>query len=266
MHRSAPPAHGRAAAARCCREFPGAAAARRGRLRAQRRARRGCRGARRRRRRRRDDHAPALPPLLRRRDLAIDFSSAQCGGGQRSRPASRARVPLLLGTTGLPRELRHRWPPRPNASPLLVAPNTSLGVTLLLELVRQARAGAAGRLRHRDHRGASSRQARCAFGHRAGAGRGRGRRRAASTLASRRSTRATARRARGSRGRSASPSCAAAMWSASTRCCFLGEGERLLLQHSATDRSVFARGALLAGQWLAGQAAGTLSDARCFCN
>ena len=37
---------------------------------------------------------------------------------------------------------------------------------------------------------------------------------------------------------------------------FLGDGERLLLKHSATDRSVFARGALLAGQWLAGRPAG----------
>ena len=36
----------------------------------------------------------------------------------------------------------------------------------------------------------------------------------------------------------------------------LGDGERLLLKHSATDRSVFARGALLAGQWLAGRAPG----------
>ena len=38
--------------------------------------------------------------------------------------------------------------------------------------------------------------------------------------------------------------------------CFLGDGEQLLLKHVATDRSVFARGALLAGQWLAGQSAG----------
>ena len=42
------------------------------------------------------------------------------------------------------------------------------------------------------------------------------------------------------------------------------QGERLLLKHSATDRAVFARGALLAAQWLAGQAAGTLRDAGCF--
>jgi 4-hydroxy-tetrahydrodipicolinate reductase len=43
---------------------------------------------------------------------------------------------------------------------------------------------------------------------------------------------------------------------------FLGQGERLMLRHSATDRSVFARGALIAGQWLAGRPAGryTMSD------
>jgi 4-hydroxy-tetrahydrodipicolinate reductase len=38
---------------------------------------------------------------------------------------------------------------------------------------------------------------------------------------------------------------------------FLGAGERLGLAHSATDRSVFARGALEAGSWLARQKPGS---------
>jgi 4-hydroxy-tetrahydrodipicolinate reductase len=37
---------------------------------------------------------------------------------------------------------------------------------------------------------------------------------------------------------------------------FLGQGERLALAHSVTDRAVFARGALEAGRWLASQAPG----------
>jgi 4-hydroxy-tetrahydrodipicolinate reductase len=37
---------------------------------------------------------------------------------------------------------------------------------------------------------------------------------------------------------------------------FLAAGERLSLRHSVTDRSIFARGALRAGNWLAGRPAG----------
>jgi 4-hydroxy-tetrahydrodipicolinate reductase len=37
---------------------------------------------------------------------------------------------------------------------------------------------------------------------------------------------------------------------------FLGAGERLSLGHVATDRSVFARGALSAAEWLARQPPG----------
>jgi 4-hydroxy-tetrahydrodipicolinate reductase len=37
---------------------------------------------------------------------------------------------------------------------------------------------------------------------------------------------------------------------------FLGPGERLVLRHSATDRAIFARGALQAGRWLAAQGPG----------
>ncbi|MEY4822662.1 MAG: hypothetical protein RLY72_2314, partial [Planctomycetota bacterium] len=40
---------------------------------------------------------------------------------------------------------------------------------------------------------------------------------------------------------------------------FAGEGERLVLQHQATDRSVFARGALQAARWLVGKPAGRYS-------
>jgi 4-hydroxy-tetrahydrodipicolinate reductase len=36
----------------------------------------------------------------------------------------------------------------------------------------------------------------------------------------------------------------------------IGDGERLELSHRATDRSIFARGALQAAQWLVGRAAG----------
>jgi 4-hydroxy-tetrahydrodipicolinate reductase len=37
---------------------------------------------------------------------------------------------------------------------------------------------------------------------------------------------------------------------------FAGEGERIELTHRATDRTIFARGALRAARWIAGQPAG----------
>jgi 4-hydroxy-tetrahydrodipicolinate reductase len=37
---------------------------------------------------------------------------------------------------------------------------------------------------------------------------------------------------------------------------FLGESERLTLSHLAEDRSIFARGAVSAAQWLVGKAPG----------
>jgi 4-hydroxy-tetrahydrodipicolinate reductase len=45
---------------------------------------------------------------------------------------------------------------------------------------------------------------------------------------------------------------------------FLGEGERLRLSHVATDRSVFASGALQAGLWLVGQRPGSYRMADIF--
>src|SRR6185312_9796295 len=50
-----------------------------------------------------------------------------------------ARKPLLLGTTGLPAELTEaELAAAAREIPVLVAPNTSLGIALLVELVRQA--------------------------------------------------------------------------------------------------------------------------------
>src|SRR5205814_10689119 len=49
-----------------------------------------------------------------------------------------ARKPLLTGTTGFAAELEGAFAAAARDIPLLVAANTSLGVTLLLELVRIA--------------------------------------------------------------------------------------------------------------------------------
>ena len=196
----------------------------------------------------------ALPPLLEGADLVIDFSSASAAAAHVA-ACSGARVALLLGTSGLPPELEAPLAAAAELIPLLVAPNTSPGVTLLLELVRQA-AQALPRgydieiieAHHRDKLDAPSGTA-LALGAAAAAGRGSNLDAAA----------VYARRGHGA-PRQAGQIGFAVMRGGDVvgehEVCFLGDGERLLLGHSATDRSVFARGALLAGQWLAGKAAG----------
>jgi 4-hydroxy-tetrahydrodipicolinate reductase len=195
-----------------------------------------------------------LPPLLAQADLVIDFSNASAAAAHVAACVA-ARVPLLLGTSGLPPELAAPLAAAAAVIPVLVAPNTSPGVTLLLELVRQAAQGLPANYdieivetHHRGKADAPSGTA-LALGEAVAAGRG-------ATLdeqaAYARHGQTGARR-EGQIGfgvlRGGDVVGEHEVW-------FLGDGERLLLKHSATDRSVFARGALLAGRWLAGRPAG----------
>jgi 4-hydroxy-tetrahydrodipicolinate reductase len=176
-----------------------------------------------------------LAPLLEQAQLVIDFSPPSAVVAN-VRACVSARVPMLIGTTGLPPELEAPLQSAARSIALLVAPNTSLGVNLLLELVQQAaRSLPAGydiqivETHHRGKRDAPSGTA-LALGAAAATARGVD----AVGMASVRGGDVVGEHE---------------VW-------FLGEGERLLLKHSATDRAVFARGALLAGQWLAGRPAG----------
>ena len=196
----------------------------------------------------------SLPPLLERAHLVLDFSHPSSAAATLAACVA-ARVPLLLGTTGLPRELDAPLTAAADAIALLVAANTSPGVNLMLELVRQAAHGLpAGydieivETHHRGKRDSPSGTA-LALGAAAAAGRG-------VSLAS---------QATYARHGIGEPRGDDQIGFASVRggdvvgeheVWFLGPGERLLLKHSATDRAVFARGALLAGQWLAGRTAG----------
>lgn len=201
-----------------------------------------------------------LPPLLESADLVIDFSSAAAAAANVAACVG-ARVPLLLGTTGLAPALAAPLAAAAQRIPLLVAPNTSPGVTLLLELVRQsAQALPAGydieivETHHRDKRDAPSGTA-LALGEAAAQGRG-------TTLAGQAVYGWQGQPNGDSRGEVRAPgqigfsSLRGGDVVGEHEICFLGDGEQLLLKHVATDRAVFARGALLAGQWLAAQPAG----------
>jgi 4-hydroxy-tetrahydrodipicolinate reductase len=169
--------------------------------------------------------------------LALDFSAAAAAARQLALCAA-AGVPLLLGTTGLGAEMPPLIAQAAKRIPLLVAANTSLGAAVLQDLVRRAAAalGAGFDLHiqdthHRDKADAPSGTA-LALGEAAVEGRGRAYRVQYASV----------------RGGDVV---------GEHQVEFLGQGERLCLSHAATDRSIFAQGALRAGLWLVRQKPGT---------
>jgi 4-hydroxy-tetrahydrodipicolinate reductase len=197
----------------------------------------------------------SLRPLLRGAQLVIDFSSAAAAGSNLA-ACVEARVPLLLGTTGWPSSMEPALAEGARHIALLIAPNTSLGVNLLLELVRQAARALPAEydieileLHHRHKRDAPSGTA-LALGRAAAEARG----------ATAQAPGLPALAAPDGRLRTPGQIGYAAMRGGDAvgehDVLFLGEGERLRLGHVATSRAVFARGALQAGLWLALQAPG----------
>ncbi|MGH8306309.1 MAG: 4-hydroxy-tetrahydrodipicolinate reductase, partial [Steroidobacteraceae bacterium] len=68
-------------------------------------------------------------------DVALDFSVPAATGANLA-ACRAARKPLLIGTTGLAADLSAQLGAASRDIALLVAPNTSVAVTLLIELVR----------------------------------------------------------------------------------------------------------------------------------
>lgn len=195
-----------------------------------------------------------LAAALAEADVAIDFSSAAAAPGH-LRACLAAHKPLLLGTTGLPDSLQGEFARAAERIPLMVAANTSLGVALLAELVRQAAAALPGafdiEVLEAHHRAKVDAPSGTALLLGSAAARGRGQRPDAPPLVH--------------GPQSPGPRAEGAIGYASLRggdvvgehdVLFLGPGERLRLGHVATDRAVFARGALAAAEWLARQGPG----------
>jgi 4-hydroxy-tetrahydrodipicolinate reductase len=190
---------------------------------------------------------PDLSAALAQADVAIDFSNAAVT--QINLAACRkARKPLLIGTTGFTPGAEFEAAAK--EIPLLIAPNTSLGVTVLIELVRQAAAALPSSFdieiieaHHRQKKDAPSGTA-LALGKAAAEGRG--------------------QPLEGSR-REGEPRQGSEVGFAVVRggdivgehdVLFAGMGESLTLSHRATDRAIFARGALQAAVWLQSRAPG----------
>jgi 4-hydroxy-tetrahydrodipicolinate reductase len=194
-----------------------------------------------------------LPAALARGDVAIDFSSSQAT--QTNLAACRAaRKPLLIGTTGFAAGLNQEIDAAARDIPILVAPNTSLAVTLLVELVRAAARALPADFdievlesHHRTKRDAPSGTA-LALGKAAAEGRGQPFDGTDSTV------RRDGQARRG--GEIGFAVVRAGDIVGEHTVLFAGLGESLTLGHRATDRGIFARGALQAAAWLASRPAG----------
>ena len=192
--------------------------------------------------------------LADRSEALLDFS-APSALESNLHAAVGAGIPILVGTTGLDERHQAAIDSAAGAIPVLQTGNTSLGVTLLAHLVREA-AGKLGpewdievlEMHHRMKVDAPSGTA-LLLGEAAAAGRG-------IELA-----------AHSERGRDGQTGARAegAIGFASLRggtvagehsVILAGEHERLTLSHIAEDRMIFAHGAVRGAAWLIGQPAG----------
>jgi 4-hydroxy-tetrahydrodipicolinate reductase len=194
-----------------------------------------------------------LAAALSQADVAIDFSSPQITQSNLTACCS-ARKALLIGTTGFPTDMATAFQAAAKEIPLLVAPNTSVGVTLLIELVRQAARALPPQFdieileaHHRMKQDAPSGTA-LALGKAAAEGR-------SQPLDGREPT----ARLGGSPRQGGEIGFAVVRGGdivGEHAVLFAGNGESLTLSHRATDRAIFAHGALRAAAWLAVQPPG----------
>ncbi len=195
-----------------------------------------------------------LSAVLAQCDVAIDFSNASTTASNVA-ACRAARKPIVIGTTGFSPAVEAGIDEAAREIPVLVAPNTSVGVTLLIELVRAAAKALPANgfdieiqeAHHRHKRDAPSGTA-LALGRAAAQGRGVD----------------LAKVGVGARAGD-SPRKEGEIGFAVTRggdivgehtVLFAGAGEVLSLGHRATDRSIFAQGAVRAAAWLAARPPG----------
>ena len=192
--------------------------------------------------------------LARGCDVLVDFSSPHALEANLD-AAMAAGIPIVIGTTGL--EERHHWlcDSAAQTIPVLQTGNTSLGVTLLAHLVREA----ASRLgedwdievvetHHRMKVDAPSGTA-LLLGEAAAQGRGI----ALADHSERGRDGITGKRGIGNIGFAALRGGTVA---GDHTVHFFADNERLAFSHHAENRGIFAKGAIRAAQWLIGKHAG----------
>jgi 4-hydroxy-tetrahydrodipicolinate reductase len=201
-----------------------------------------------------------LAAALARADLVIDFSQPHATRSNLT-VCRAAGKPMLIGTTGFPAELTALFDAAATEIPLLVAPNTSVGVTLLIELTRMAARAldadfdieiveAHHRLKKDAPSGTALALRDAAAQGRGGAGADRAKVPLPATAAA--ASRAGERRA----GDIGFAVIRGGDIVGDHTVLFAGNGEQVTLGHRATERSVFARGAVRAALWLAARPPG----------
>ena len=187
-------------------------------------------------------------------DVLVDFSApaALCSN---LHAAIGAGIPIVIGTTGL--EDRHHTAidDAARAVPVLQTGNTSLGVTLLAHLVREAAARLGPdwdieivEMHHRRKVDAPSGTA-LLLGEAAASGRG-------VELADNRESGRDGHTGARKEGAIGFAALRGGTVAGEHSVILAGEEERVTLSHSAEDRSIFARGAVRAAEWLIGREAG----------
>ena len=199
-------------------------------------------------------------PLATRCDVLIDFSAPDALAGNIG-AARVAGIPLVIGTTGLEDTHHQMIDQAGQVLPILQTGNTSLGVTLLAHLVRDA-AKSLGpdwdieivEMHHRHKLDAPSGTAKL-LGEAAAEGRGIS---LADNMESGRDG-ITGERASGAIGFAALRGGTVA---GDHAVILAGDEERITLTHNAENRMIFARGAIKAATWLIGQEPGryTMND------
>lgn len=194
---------------------------------------------------------------LRGADVAIEFALPQATAAHLAACVAGKR-PLVIGTTGHDDAQRAQIAAAAREIAIVMAPNMSLGVNLLLKLVELT----AGKLdasydievfeaHHRNKKDAPSGTA-LALGAAAASGRGV----KLSEVAEHARHGTGAGRARGAIGFSVFRGGDVVGDHTVT---FAGAGERIELTHRASDRMAFARGAVQAARWLVGRPPGLYS-------
>ena len=187
-------------------------------------------------------------------DILVDFSAP--GALQSNLHAAvGAGIPIVIGTTGLEDKHHEAIDHAARAVPVLQTGNTSLGVTLLAHLVREAASRLGSQwdieiveMHHRRKVDAPSGTA-LLLGEAAAEARG-------ITLADNRESGRdghTGARAEGAIGFAALRGGTVA---GEHSVILAGDEERLTLSHSAENRAIFARGAIRAAEWLRGREPG----------
>ena len=193
-------------------------------------------------------------PLAQAADVLVDFSTPAALESHLA-AAVAARTPIVIGTTGLLATHHALIEQAADLIPVLQTGNTSLGVTLLNILVREAaaRLGADWDIEvvemHHRHKVDAPSGTALLLGEAAAAGRGT---RLAEVRVDSRAGLVGAR----SEGTIGFASLRGGSVVGDHMVVFAGEGERIEIGHRGEDRTIFARGAVKAALWLAGRAPG----------